>query len=292
LRLPEEVLVRAEERVPKTERDVNALLADLERRDGELGARERAASEALEDARSRGERIADRERTVREREKELEKTSRQEARRYLLEARSEIERTIKELKRAGADQVDEVARGARQKAERMAGAQGEALRRLEARDRGGRGASAPEPVQNGDWVELASLGGKPGRVVELRAGSAVVAVGGMKLTVPAETLVKSRKEAPKPEVVVPILGDTPEIYAQREIDLRGMRVNEVDEIVLQALDAAVRADLKEVHIIHGKGTGALRERVTEMLRKESRVSNFRLGAWNEGGAGVTVVEIG
>ena len=56
-------------------------------------------------------------------------------------------------------------------------------------------------------------------------------------------------------------------------------------------DAAVCAELKVIRIIHGKGTGALRERVTEMLRKESRVTNFRLGAWNEGGAGVTVVEL-
>jgi DNA mismatch repair protein MutS2 len=44
-------------------------------------------------------------------------------------------------------------------------------------------------------------------------------------------------------------------------------------------------------VIHGKGTGALRERVTEMLRKDTRVRSFRMAAWNEGGAGVTVVEL-
>jgi DNA mismatch repair protein MutS2 len=70
-----------------------------------------------------------------------------------------------------------------------------------------------------------------------------------------------------------------------------MRVGEVEDIVMHAVDAAVRADLKTLRIIHGKGTGALRERVAEMLRKESRVTSFRLGAWNEGGAGVTVVEL-
>jgi DNA mismatch repair protein MutS2 len=59
---------------------------------------------------------------------------------------------------------------------------------------------------------------------------------------------------------------------------------------MHAVDAAIRADLKTLRIIHGKGTGALRERVSEMLQKESRVTSFRLGAWNEGGAGVTVVE--
>ncbi|HJU64609.1 MAG TPA: Smr/MutS family protein, partial [Gemmatimonadaceae bacterium] len=60
----------------------------------------------------------------------------------------------------------------------------------------------------------------------------------------------------------------------------------------RALDAAVRADLKALRIIHGKGTGALRERVSELLRGDSRVRHYRLGAWNEGGAGVTVVSLG
>ena len=55
-------------------------------------------------------------------------------------------------------------------------------------------------------------------------------------------------------------------------------------------DAAIRADLRSVRIIHGKGTGALRDRVSEMLRKDTRVKSFRLGLWNEGGSGVTIAE--
>ena len=82
----------------------------------------------------------------------------------------------------------------------------------------------------------------------------------------------------------------PEVHVPTEIDLRGLRADEAEAAVLQALDAAVRADLKSLRIIHGKGTGALRERVDEMLRKDTRVKEFRLGAWNEGGAGVTVAE--
>ena len=70
-----------------------------------------------------------------------------------------------------------------------------------------------------------------------------------------------------------------------------MRADEVEPIVMQALDAAVRADLRSLRIIHGKGTGALRDRVSEMLRKDTRVKHFRLGAWNEGGAGVTLAEL-
>jgi DNA mismatch repair protein MutS2 len=69
-----------------------------------------------------------------------------------------------------------------------------------------------------------------------------------------------------------------------------MRPDEAESAVLQGLDAAVRAGMPSLRIIHGKGTGALRERVTEMLRKDTRVKDFRLGAWNEGGTGVTLAE--
>ncbi|HEX6627886.1 MAG TPA: Smr/MutS family protein, partial [Gemmatimonadaceae bacterium] len=153
--------------------------------------------------------------------------------------------------------------------------------------------SAPtnEEVSIGDFVEVETLGGKVGRVVEIRNAEAVVAVGVMKLAVPRSALRVSTPEAAAPAVSVNIRGELPEVEAPSEIDLRGMRAGEVEDIVMHAVDAAVRADLKTLRIIHGKGTGALRERVAEMLRKESRVTNFRLGAWNEGGAGVTVVEL-
>ena len=65
----------------------------------------------------------------------------------------------------------------------------------------------------------------------------------------------------------------------------------MDSVLLTAVDSAARADLKTLRIIHGKGMGVLRNRVTEMLAKDTRIRNYRLGAWNEGGAGVTVVEL-
>ena len=76
-----------------------------------------------------------------------------------------------------------------------------------------------------------------------------------------------------------------------EVDLRGMRVDEMESALIAALDAAIRADLAELRIIHGKGTGALREHAAQMLRNDGRVASFRLGAWNEGGAGVTVAAL-
>ena len=57
------------------------------------------------------------------------------------------------------------------------------------------------------------------------------------------------------------------------------------------LDSAAMAKLKTVTIIHGKGTGALRAAIQQMLRKNKLVKSFRLGRYGEGESGVTVVEL-
>jgi DNA mismatch repair protein MutS2 len=290
LNLPSEILARAEERIPSDERKVTALLGELEAREKALAFTEKEVGEIAEDAKERTRRVAEREKNVREREREVEQSSRREARQYLLEARAEVERTIRELKSAS-ELGEETAREARKRVESLANEQGRELERLGRETESEPESRDPAEVSIGDFVEVETLGGRVGRVVEIRDGEAVVAVGVMKLAVPRGSLRRSRSESAAPEVAVAVRGDLPEVEAASEIDLRGLRVGEVEAIVMHAVDAAIRADLKTLRIIHGKGTGALRERVAEMLRKESRVMTFRIGAWNEGGAGVTVVEL-
>lgn len=294
LHLPDDVVRRAEERLPQQERDVAALIEQLERRDEELTAREREANAIADDARQRIADVAKRERNVRERERAAEKESRQEARRYLLDARAEIDRTIKALKSQGADAIDAAGREARQRAEELASKQGVELERLEREESNvqRRAVQAParrdEKLEVGDSVAVATLAGKVGKLIELRDGDAVVAVGAIKMTIPRKSL--TRVETVAQETAGVWRGDLADEYVPTEIDLRGMRPDEAEAAMLHALDAAVRADLRRLRIIHGKGTGALRERVSEMLQKDTRVKEFRLGAWNEGGAGVTLAE--
>jgi DNA mismatch repair protein MutS2 len=296
LRLPEDVVQRAEERLPQQERDVAALIEQLEKREEALTAREQEASKILDDARRRVSDVANRERNVRARERTAERESRQDARRYLLDARAEIERTIKSLKSQGAEAIDEAGRAARQHAEQLAAKQSVELDRLEREESNVRRRTATPterrngPADIGDLVEVETLGGKLGRVLELRDDDAVVAVGAIKLTVPRRTLVRS-DQAPASETAVAWTGDLPEVHVPTEIDLRGMRPDEAESAVMQALDSAIRADLRSLRVIHGKGTGALRDRVAEMLSKDTRVKGFRLGAWNEGGTGVTIAEL-
>lgn len=294
LKLPDDVLQRAEERVPTVERDVNALLQALEARDREMSERERELAAATGEARDHGQRLVEREARLRERERSVEKESRREARKYLLEARQTIEGTIRELRRGRDAATEETARDARRRIETLVAKQGERLDQLEREEVNLARRDVPLPevaaLHAGDAVAVLPLDGKVGRVIDIRDDSVVVALGGIKVTYPRVAL--RRAEEPRPaESPVALMGDVPELVAATEIDLRGMRVDELDEPLMQALDAAIRADLRSLRIIHGKGTGALRERVGEMLRKDTRVKTFRLGLWNEGGAGVTVAEL-
>ncbi len=295
LQLPDDVLQRAEARVPTVERDVNALLATLEARDREMAERERELSAAKEAAEERAHRLAEREARLRERERRVEKESRSEARKYLLEARQTIESTIRELRRGREAATEDAAREARRRVETLAARQGERLDQLDREEanlerRQASPAVDQGPLQVGDAVAVLPLEGRAGRIVEVRDDDVIVALGGIKVAYP-RTALRRADGSPGPESPVAIVGDVPEVTAATEIDLRGMRVDELEEPLLQALDAAIRADLRSLRIIHGKGTGALRERVAEMLRKDTRVRNFRLGLWNEGGAGVTIADL-
>ncbi len=307
LRLPDDVLAVAESRLPKGERDLAILLADVEARESLLTEREAEAERENQRARSRMAAVADREKKAREKEKELERSSRQEARKYLLEARAEVERAIAAVRTAAqsasisAESIEAAAREARRSVEDAAAGQQAAVAKMDeqqARQRaGGARKEAPagrvksaRPFVAGDAVLVATLGDKAGSIVEVRGDQARVLVGSLSLSVPLSALTHTAAPPP-PQVRVPILGDVPEVDPMREVDLRGMRVEEVEIALVQAIDAAVRNDLRELRIIHGKGTGALRERVGEMLRGDRRVASHRWGAWNEGGAGVTVAEL-
>ena len=297
LAMSPEVLARAEERVPQMERDLSALLADVEARADVLARREREVATQQEDLARRAERVGEREQTVKTKEREQEKAARADSRRYLLEARQEVERTIRELKAAGAAGIDATAQAARRNIEQRANQERAALEAMDAADRAAQDAvretvdSRGVALNPGDAVEVSTLGGKLGKLLERRGDDAVVTVGAMKLTVPFKTLRRvSQRHLREPSIPVAII-DVPDVVAKTEVDVRGVRVHEVDDLVIQALDGAIRADLGTLRIIHGKGTGALRERVNALLKTESRVKSYRLGAWNEGGAGVTVAEL-
>jgi len=128
-------------------------------------------------------------------------------------------------------------------------------------------------------------------VVELRSGRAVVEAGSFRLEVPVSEL-EVVDAAPDLEVRTAAWSAPSRGEVRLEVDLRGLRVDEIEIELARALDEAILDDLADLRIIHGKGTGALRKRVMEMLDADVRVEVHRMGGPREGGAGVTVASLG
>ena len=112
--------------------------------------------------------------------------------------------------------------------------------------------------------------------------------GVIKIKVPLSTLRVRQQQRPKtaPNAVVRAQKSAP-----MELDVRGMTVDEAMMVIDMHLDEAVLSKRSQTTIIHGKGTGALRAGVQEHLRHHPHVKSIRMGAYGEGDAGVTVVEL-
>jgi DNA mismatch repair protein MutS2 len=137
-------------------------------------------------------------------------------------------------------------------------------------------------------VRLAS--GGAGQVLEIRAdGTLVVAIGAMKMVVDTDQAVRT-VGGPSPKATSPSSPSPPSSPSSLEIDLRGLTGDEAEMATVAAVDAAVLAEQPYLRIIHGMGTGVVRERVRRVVSGDRRVARFGFAPRNQGGTGVTVVE--
>ena len=131
--------------------------------------------------------------------------------------------------------------------------------------------------------------------VNARKKEAEVLVGSIRMNVKAGDLFRivggKKKDSPKNEVRVVRNISSNTGAVQTEINLLGMTVSEAIEETDAFIDRAVIAGLEEVKIVHGVGTGKLRDGIREHLRKHKNVAEFRSGKYGEGEAGVTVVKL-
>ena len=153
----------------------------------------------------------------------------------------------------------------------------------------------PRPLKVGDRVFLVSYH-QEGEVTAIseRDGKITVQAGILKAKVTEKDLrlledgQKVKVKQTKPEAR---LRATVRAEFRPEVDVRGMIGEDAWFIVDKYLDDALLAGVRTVRIIHGKGTGALRKAITQYLRSDRRVASHRMGAYGEGDAGVTVVEL-
>jgi len=294
LGVAKDVLEDAERAVPDAERALDALLAAVEERSralevraADLAAADERTQAAGAEARMRGEDVERREREVRDRERSLDARGREEARRYLLEARKTVETALSHARAA----VDEAtAREARRLVE-------EAIAQTK-KEKGDGPAERRTggPCEVGAEVRMGTSA--VGTVVELRDdGRVVVEFGSVRVVTDRDALevVAQPAGAARPSgrggrAPVPRAGTPLETGARSEVSLRGMRADEAETELLRALDGAILEDLPYLRIIHGKGTGALKEMVRRVLEGDPRIASFGDAPSNQGGSGVTVAE--
>ena len=159
-------------------------------------------------------------------------------------------------------------------------------------------AEEVRPLAKGDRVRLLNVGGVIAIVLAApdRDGSVQVQAGPMKMTVKVNEvrLVEEKKAAPKPKMQPRRDAPRRELNlrsAESEVDVRGMSAEEALFEVDNFLSRAIMAGLPAVTVIHGKGTGVLRNAVQQHLRKNKRVKSVRSGVYGEGEQGVTIVEL-
>jgi DNA mismatch repair protein MutS2 len=293
LGVPSEVLADAEARVPAAEQSLDALLASVEARARALESEQAALAARALEAENLAARLSlqqeaqeARERELRRREKDAERRAREQARTYLLDARERVEQAVSRAQQATNDSA---ARDARRLVEEGIRAETEALEEA-AREVPPGGAGA---VEVGSRVRVGA--GNTGDVAEVRAdGKLVVQAGAMRLIVEpdgVEVLAapgadEKRARTPRPPARLPAdAGD-----AAVEIDLRGMTGDEAEAATVAAVDAAVLAEHPFLRIIHGMGTGVVRDRVHRVVRSDRRIARWALAPRNQGGSGVTIVE--
>lgn len=152
-----------------------------------------------------------------------------------------------------------------------------------------------ETLRVGDTIYVPSLDQK-GTVAGIRGKDLDILLGNLKTTLKSEACrfvsasnTASERSAPRQNSATVFLQKT--TAAHRELDIRGMLVDEGERTVGKFLDDASLSGLKQVLIIHGKGTGALRKGIHEYLKRHKSVRSFQFADMSEGGTGATVVEL-
>ncbi len=224
-------------------------------------------------------------REVEEMERGAERKAREKARAIVEKARLEAERILSDMKRlkqqAGQGDVSALKR----QMDRLSDDFSDGL------DTAPGPADEAKEILAGDVVLVTTLNTQ-GTVLSLDGTNAQVQIGVMKMSCPVSALRFVKREASqRKKVSVTAHVNSQARQVSLSCDLRGMTLEEALTAADQYLDEAYLAGLHEVTLVHGKGTGVLRQGIARHLKKHAHVKSYRLGVYGEGEDGVTVVTL-
>ena len=288
--LPEDVIAAASEMVGSEQVDFDKHLQDVAR-DKRYWENKR---QQVKDKEKRLQQLTERYEQLiegmRVKEKETLRQAKQEAAEILSQANKEIEKTIRIIKETQADK--EATRKSREEVGKL-------------REKMERGAQqvAPKkqqkPLEVGEHVQIAGQN-VIGKLLEIQGKAAIVAFGQIKSTVALNRLervsagqakqAEQRMSAQRSSNATEDIRNR-QLTFKQDIDVRGMRVDEALQAVVYFIDDAAMVSATQVRILHGTGTGALRQAIRDYLHQASMVKSYRDEHVQFGGAGITVVEM-
>ena len=296
LGLSEEILKEADDLVDKADKNFEDVLSQLEQQ-----------RQQMESARHEAERLRQETAKIKQQSEEYHAQIRKEKEKAMEAARKEAQYIIEEA-RAAANIASEELKALKKQLTENADTTGinqrqsELRRNLNEAEDKLRAAQPqkerPKPTRGilvGDTVELLKLGTKASVIAINKDGTYQLQEGILKMSAKEEEIYLLEHENPYKEK-----GPRPKHSGREmkisamptEVDLRGMDAVEAICVLDRYLDEAMRSNLSQVRIIHGKGTGILRAAVQQALKKNKFVKKFRLGQYGEGEDGVTIAEFG
>ena len=293
LGLSEEILKEASDLVGKSDKDFEDVLSQLEQQRQQMeSARMEAEKLRQETARIKQQSEQYQEQLRKEKEKAME-TARREAQGIIEEARAAANAASEELKALRKQLQDGDTTGLNQRQAELRRTLNETEDRLRAQQPQRQRPKETRDIMVGDTVELLKLGIKASVLAINKNGTLELQAGIMKMSAKRDEVYLLENENPyKAKGGHPAhSGREMKMTAMSsEIDLRGMDTVEAICVLDRYMDEAMRAKLSSVRIIHGKGTGALRQAVHQDLKRNKFVKTFRLGVYGEGEDGVTIAE--
>jgi DNA mismatch repair protein MutS2 len=280
LGMPKSVLDSAATMVDPTEVRADALLEDIRRRRDEAEAMQHRA----EETRAEADRLRSRAKNeLKEAERER-RDAREEALAAAEQELGEARQALRRLERERAIQAPqpESPEINRQAVEHAAAT----MRRIRREVAASRPAATGTVIRPGDRVEIVPLG-QEGDVLSVTGTSAEIQMGSLKVRQDLTALRRIGRAQIESQQRVFVSSSSP-VFVPMEIDVRGQRAGELVPVLEKYLDEAARFGLPSVRIIHGKGTGVLRQVVGNYLRESPVVAKSELAPQNEGGDGATV----
>lgn len=300
------ILKRARKRLGTEEIDTERLLKELEKKNTELKRKLSEVKRKEDRLNQLVKKNEEKDANSQLERKHILRDAKQEARTLIQQANREIERTIREIRESQAEK--ELTRKLRKELiEQMpedqptlpelaaSSAKARKLKKKKTRQsspQAGLVVLKEKPV-DGDWVKLKE-GQTHGRLVDIQGKKGFVeALGGIRLQVNLKDLVKIQapKEPAQQSSSVTLVSDLPMKNARLELDVMGKRADQALKEVSKLIDEARYAGLHRVRILHGKGTGALRESIRMFLKDLDFVTGMADAPVDEGGAGWTIVDL-